>query len=442
MTFIVSERFRNDYQGEINQLLLSKSTKLDRKVFQWTGIRKDGLEFPIELIQIKWRRGNEIFLTAVVHSKSDRQALGEILQRRNRELATLNKVTQTISQSIKLDEVLTSTLDIILQLFGLSAGGIYIKNEDTGELRVTANKGLPEDLIPVLEKVEPRVVRFDKAGVGKERKTGVDTQEYGQTVTGSNISFNHANMQYVLTLPLNSRARELGMIALVIESEDSFPSENIQLLQTISSQLGIAIENARLFERTSRLSITDELTGLYNRRHFNELLHSEITRSERYGGPVALIILDLDGFKKYNDRFGHIGGDTVLKLFSQTLKSVLRKTDNSFRYGGDEFTIILPATNAHRAKETIGRIRLKWMQVIDEQHPNERTLLGFSIGIAQFPDDAGTVDRLTLLADTALYYSKKHGKNKCTLVSEIVETASNVSRMPSKEVIDKLSVNS
>ncbi len=434
LTLIVSERFRNDYQDEINQSLLSKPTKLNRKVFQWTGMRKDGLEFPIELIHTTWRRSKGIFLTAVVHSKSERQALGEILQRRNRELATLNKVTQAISQSIKLDEVLTHTLDIILELFDLSAGGIYLKDEDTGQLRLTANKGLSEDLIKVLKKVEPGVVRFDKAEEGKERDTGVDTQEYRQTVTGSKLSFDLANMQYVLTLPLNSRARELGMIALVIESQDSFPTESIQLLQTISNQLGIAIENARLFEETSRLSITDELTGLYNRRHFNELLHSEIARSERYGGSLALIMLDLDGFKKYNDRFGHVGGDTILKLFSQTLKSVLRKTDATFRYGGDEFTIVLPATNAQRAIKTVGRIRSKWLQVFREQHPGVRNLLGFSAGIAQFPEDAETADRFTLLADAALYHSKKHGKNKCTLVSEI-------GRMSLREVIDKLSVD-
>ena len=430
LTLIVSERSRNDYQDEINQALLSESTKLNRKVFQWTGLRKDGLEFPIELIHTTWRRGKGIFLTAVVHSKSERRVLGEILQRRNRELATLNKVTQAISQSIKLDEVLTPALDIILELFDLSAGGIYLKNEDTGQLRLTVNK------------VRPGVVRFDKAEEGKERDTGIDTQEYRQTVTGSKPSFNFANMQYVLTLPLNSRARELGMIALVIESQDSFPTESVQLLQTISNQLGIAIENARLFEKTSSLSITDELTGLYNRRHFNELLHSEIARSERYGGSLALIMLDLDGFKKYNDRFGHVGGDTILKLFSKTLKPVLRKTDITFRYGGDEFTIILPATNAQRAIKTLGRIRSKWLQVFREQHPGVRNLLGFSAGIAQFPEDAETADRLTLLADAALYHSKKHGKNKCTLVSEIGKTASDIGSMSPKEVIDKLSMNS
>jgi diguanylate cyclase (GGDEF)-like protein/PAS domain S-box-containing protein len=436
LTLIVSERFRNEYQDEI------KSTELKRKVFQWTGMRKDGLEFPIELIHTTFRQGKEILHTAVVHSKLERKVLGEILQRRNRELATLNKATQTMSQSIKLDEVLTTTLDIVFELFDLSAVGIYLKDEDTGELRLSANKGLSKYIARSLKKMNLGVVRFDTAEVGKEKYTGVDTQEYGQTVTSSKISSTFTNTKYVLTLPLNSRSTELGMIALVTENQDRFPTESIQLLQTITNQLGIVVENARLFEKTSRLSITDELTGLYNRRHFNELLHSEFARSERYGGAIALMMLDIDGFKKYNDRFGHLSGDTVLKLFGQTLKSVLRKTDIAFRYGGDEFAIILPATNAERATKSTNRIKSKWLQVLRERHTVVQTCLGFSAGVAQFPEDADTADKLTLLADAALYHSKKHGKNKCTSVSETQEIASDVARVSPKEVGDKLSVDS
>jgi len=165
----------------------------------------------------------------------------------------------------------------------------------------------------------------------------------------------------------------------------------------------------------------DELTGLYNRRHFDEVLQSEIARFGRYGGSLVLMILDLDGFKQYNDKFGHPAGDSVLRIFSQTMRSALRKTDIFFRYGGDEFAIILPATTATRAQQIITRMRTEWLHTLEEHHTPMPDFLGFSAGIAQFPKNAETAEVLTSLADSALYQSKKQGKNKCTVVSEIKE---------------------
>jgi diguanylate cyclase (GGDEF)-like protein/PAS domain S-box-containing protein len=172
-------------------------------------------------------------------------------------------------------------------------------------------------------------------------------------------------------------------------------------------------------ERYRALSAIDELTGLYNRRHFYEMLETEMHRTQRYGRAFSLAMLDLDGFKEYNDRFGHISGNSVLQSFAQTLKSSLRKPDIAFRYGGDEFTIILPATSADMAKETVDRIGSEWLQVAREQYPGAKTPLGFSAGIAQFPENAETADGLLNLADAALYHSKRQGGYKSTLVSEL-----------------------
>ena len=172
-------------------------------------------------------------------------------------------------------------------------------------------------------------------------------------------------------------------------------------------------------EHYRALSTIDELTGLYNRRHFYEMLETEIYRTQRYGRAFSLVMLDLDGFKEYNDRFGHISGDSILQSLAQMLKSSLRKPDMAFRYGGDEFAIILPATGADMAKETVDRIRSEWLQVARGQYPSVEITLGFSAGIAQFPENAETADGLVRLADAALYHSKRQGGYKSTLASEL-----------------------
>jgi len=175
-------------------------------------------------------------------------------------------------------------------------------------------------------------------------------------------------------------------------------------------------ESAR---RIRELSITDELTGLYNRRHFYEVLEIEMYRVQRYGHSLSVVMLDLDGFKEYNDTFGHTSGDAVLKSFAQTLKSRSRKTDTAFRYGGDEFTIILPLTGAERARKIADRIRSKWLQAPKAERLVLETPLGLSAGVAEYPENAETADGLAFLADTALYRSKREGGNKSTLVSDL-----------------------
>jgi diguanylate cyclase (GGDEF)-like protein/PAS domain S-box-containing protein len=174
----------------------------------------------------------------------------------------------------------------------------------------------------------------------------------------------------------------------------------------------------RFSQKMSQLSMTDELTKLYNRRHFYKVLVIEIDRARRYDRPVSLAILDVDRFKDYNDKFGHVSGDSVLKSLGGALASYLRKTDTPFRYGGDEFAVILPETDSNKAKDIIERVRLEWLHMPKTESLGLEIPLGFSAGIAGFPKNA---DSLVFLADAALYCSKRSGGNRSTMVSEMGE---------------------
>ena len=184
----------------------------------------------------------------------------------------------------------------------------------------------------------------------------------------------------------------------------------------------LAEEAIKLFsQKMSELSMTDELTKLYNRRHFYKILEIEIDRARRHNRPLSLAILDVDRFKDYNDKFGHSGGDNILQSLAGAMTSYLRKTDTSFRYGGDEFAAILPEVDSNKAKDLVERVRLKWLHMRKTGSLGLENLLGFSAGIAEFPKNAETPDSLVFLVDAALYCSKRSGGNRSTLVSEMGE---------------------
>ena len=151
-----------------------------------------------------------------------------------------------------------------------------------------------------------------------------------------------------------------------------------------------------------------------------------MSRARRTGRSFSLAVLDLDGFKQFNDMFGHTNGDKVLKSLAQTLKASVRKIDVVFRIGGDEFAIILPATDAYRARRAVDRIRPKWMQIYEAENHVLETPLSFSAGIVQFPQNAQTADSLIFLADSALHQSKQEGGHKSILVPELSELSGKI----------------
>ncbi len=172
-------------------------------------------------------------------------------------------------------------------------------------------------------------------------------------------------------------------------------------------------------EKLKQLSITDELTRLYNRRYFFDSLKSELFRSQRYGHCLSIAMLDINGFKAYNDSYGHPQGDELLKSFASIIKTETRKSDVACRYGGDEFVIIMIETDALQTREIVSRISLKLERLNRTQKTATKAPLGLSAGIAQYPQDATDEENLVFLADAALYHSKNMGKARTTLASEL-----------------------
>ncbi|MCK5654342.1 MAG: diguanylate cyclase, partial [Dehalococcoidia bacterium] len=350
---------------------------------------------------------------------TERKRAEEERLRSAKRVEALHAIAQAVSRSLDMDEMLKHALDRVCEVMDADIGGIMLFDSQAGELILKAHSGMSEDLIGLLGLTKLEEEEIKRAIEHKEPVLELDKVFSEANTARIAAAMEKERLQAYITVPLWSRGVPLGSLVVADHRERQFSAEEIDLLKAIGNEIAVGIENAILLERTRELSITDELTGLYNRRHFYETLESEVQRTLRYGRSFSLAMLDLDGFKEYNDRFGHASGDGVLQSFAQTLKASLRKSDISFRYGGDEFTVILPATDTNRAKQIIDRTRAKWLQTIESQYPAVETPLGFSAGIAQFPEDAETGDGLVFLADSALYFAKREGGYRAVLVSDL-----------------------
>jgi diguanylate cyclase (GGDEF)-like protein len=194
-----------------------------------------------------------------------------------------------------------------------------------------------------------------------------------------------------------------------------FDERTVELAHSLVAQAAVALDNARLHGIVKRQAVTDELTGLANRRSFRESLDTELLRAERFGSGLALIVADLDDFKNVNDRFGHQAGDEVLRAFAEVLQGRIRGIDLAARLGGEEFAILLPETDAVGAEALAENLRLavaKLAVPVD----SEQIRITASFGVAAFPESQGG-DELMTAADLALYSAKRHGKDRVVTVN-------------------------
>ena len=205
---------------------------------------------------------------------------------------------------------------------------------------------------------------------------------------------------------------------LLFPPPDGFPRETRALAEWLASQAAVALDNARLHDIVQRQAITDDLTGLVNRRRFIEALDAEIERARTFGSPLTIVLADLDNFKQVNDAFGHHGGDIVLRAFADLIRSHVRDVDVSGRIGGEEFAILLPETDRGGAARVAERMRESLNAVAITISDEHSIRAASSFGVAELePHQSG--DDLLRAADAALYRAKDEGKNRVVTASEL-----------------------
>jgi len=223
---------------------------------------------------------------------------------------------------------------------------------------------------------------------------------------------------FIPGLELKSDLKTLALVPIGMETSaplvfigENFSEDDFSKLLILCRQLSMEVQRVSLYEKVQELAITDGLTRLLARRRFLERMREELERSLRYGLEISMLMLDIDHFKDYNDRYGHLVGDVVLRETASIIKNSLSGIDLAGRYGGEEFCVILPETNKKGALQVAERIR--WAV---ENHSfaayDEVTNVTLSIGVSTFPDDGMLMEELINNADKALYKAKETGRNR------------------------------
>ena len=318
-------------------------------------------------------------------------------------MTMLQSVSHTVTSSLELEEILNNVLQSLKNSFGYTYASIYLFDRDV--LRMGAQLGYPEDmLIPEISTNE---------GVIGRTARSKETQFVRDVRLDSDFLRAAYDVRSEIAVPLLKEDNVLGVLN-VESSHEPLREHDVNMLNALAGSVAIAIDNARLHAEVKRMAMTDVVSGLANRRAFDELLEAEVTRASRYHHSLSLIILDLDSFKEYNDKWGHPAGDVRLWEVANLLRLNVREPDIAARYGGEEFAIILPDTSKPGAIKLAERLRQSAEKSAPHKSEDHCPIPGYtlSLGVATFPDDATSIEELLLMADNAELTAKRLGKNR------------------------------
>jgi diguanylate cyclase (GGDEF)-like protein len=349
-------------------------------------------------------------------SLEDLRTRGLAAERRGRETDALFHAGREISKLLSLADTLEFSREVLHDTLKLSEGAgvppfvVALVDAENSAFSIGVAEGLDEAQVHLLEQ-GPEKGGFHhwlrQAGLILVARVAADPGLKGVPLP--------PGVRSLLSVPLVIQEQAIGWVVVFDTGDFGLPERDFSNLKILCSQIAIGLEKATLYDRLQRLSVTDGLTGLTVHRHFQSRLDEELKRAERYREPLSLVMSDIDHFKNFNDTWGHLAGDAVLKAVAGALKLGLGPSEMAVRYGGEEFVLVLPRHTKEMAMARAEALReaVKALRVDTESAP-ERLSVTISLGVASFPDDAMTKIGLIDMADGALYQSKKGGRDQVT----------------------------
>jgi diguanylate cyclase (GGDEF)-like protein len=328
----------------------------------------------------------------------------------NNEVTVFHELGKALTSSLQLDQVLRTIMEKINEVLRPDTWSLLLMDQEKHELyfQIATGKGaeaLRDVRIKVGQGLAGWVAESGEAVVVPD--TSKDSRFFEKVDQRTKMA-THS----IVAVPVRFRDQCLGVIELInCIGPDGFSQRDLALLEALADYAAIAIENARHVQRIHELTITDDCTSLYNARHLNFMLDTELYRSHRYAFEFSLIFIDLDHFKNVNDTYGHLMGSKLLSEIGTAIKDKCRLIDLAFRYGGDEFVLLLPQTSKENAIGVASRLHKLIREAVWLKDAGLNVHITASVGVASYPSDSRTKAELLHLADEAMYLVKNTSRD-------------------------------
>src|SRR5437868_1611817 len=337
-------------------------------------------------------------------------------QRYPQELNIFHDVAKALTSSLNLNSILQTIMDKMAEYFRPDTWSLLMVDENKDELYFAIAVG---DAAEMLKSVRLKVGEGIAGWVAKHGEPLLVPDVYTDPRFTSRVDeMTKWKTHSIICIPLKAKQRVLGVIQLINAPMESFGDSEMFFLNALCDYAAIAIDNARAVERIQELTITDDCTGLYNARHLYKTLESEVYRSARFGYEFSVIFIDLDHFKQVNDTHGHLVGSKLLNEIGYAVKANLRLIDSAFRYGGDEFVVLLPQTGKEPALLVARRLRDVFRTAAYLRDEGLDINVRCSMGLATYPQDAKSAHEIIRQADEMTYLVKNSTRDNIAVAQQ------------------------
>lgn len=370
--------------------------------------------------------GGEPMVMVYAFSAAEEEQARRDAERHAHSADALRRIGRALNQEQTPARLVTQSVHAINSAMELAAVLLWLRDDEADHMELSAHVGVRHDAERELQRIDIRRGTSCVAELAVARTEPIIVPNVHTHPLTAEIEARFCNLAPggMMAIPLRVGSRLTGVLELVGRSGDKSFSENRDLYVTIAEHLALALNSAAMFEQAERQATYDSLTGIANHRAMQEFLSSRLHECDRSNGSLAVIMLDVDHFRNFNEEEGHDAGDEVLKLVAGVLKTALRPYDLAARYGGEEFALIMPNAPRHMVPTIAERIRKQIAELEYSPRQGRTRSITASLGCAVYPDDGADAAALLKAADLALFEAKRAGRNRSVMFEQrLLETS-------------------